>query len=193
MNRNLEILINKVKENIEWHKSQMGKKDDNFDFVGVDELILNGDVVSSTGIRRRIASGQLAEVREMLGRHYSLTGIVGKGHQDAAKDLNSPTANLDIQYGVLPPTGVYAGRAFVKGKSYVAAVNIGISPTYNRSEKEKVRLEAHLLGFSGNLYGQVMEVELLEYLREERCFLSPLELKEQIKIDLGQIKKIVKK
>jgi riboflavin kinase / FMN adenylyltransferase len=165
-------------------------KEDNFDFSAVKEFVRNGDIVSSTSIRRGIASGQLSDVAEMLGRHYSLTGIVEKGHQDAAKDLNHPTANLNIQYGVLPPCGVYAARAFVNGKTYVAAVNVGISPTYNRPGKREIRVEAHFLDFSEDIYGQTVEIELLEYLREERCFFSPAELKMQIEIDLERIMEI---
>ena len=166
-------------------------EEDNFDFAAVNEFIINGDIVSSTSVRRVIASGQLSDAAEMLGRHYSLTGIVEKGHQDAAKDLGHPTANLNIQYGVLPPCGVYAARASVKGKKYIAAVNVGVSPTYNRSGKREIRLEVHFVDFSDDIYGQTVEVELLEYLREERCFFSPAELKKQIEIDLERIIKII--
>ncbi len=165
-------------------------REDNFDFAAVKESVRNGDIVSSTSIRRAIASGKLSEAAEMLGRHYSLTGIVEKGHQDASKDLKHPTANLDIQYGVLPPCGVYAARAFVDGETYIAAVNIGFSPTYNRPGKRKVRFEAHFIDFSKEIYGQKVEVELLEYLREERCFFSPAELKKQIEADLERIIKV---
>jgi len=170
---------------------KMAQKD-GFDFAAVKELIRNNDVVSSTSIRRAIASGKLVEVSKMLGRHYSLTGIVEKGHHDATNDLNHPTANLSIQYGVLPPCGVYAARAFVNGKMRIAAVNIGFSPTYNRPGEKKIRIEAHFVDFSEDIYGQAVEVELLEYLREERCFFSPSDLKKQIKIDLQRIIKIAK-
>ncbi|MDD5726998.1 MAG: riboflavin biosynthesis protein RibF [Victivallales bacterium] len=165
-------------------------QDGHFDFAAVGEYVRNGAVVSSTGIRRAIAGGQLAEAEAMLGRPYSLTGIVERGHQDAGRDLNYPTANLDIRYGVMPPCGVYAGRAFVGEREYVAAVNIGTSPTYNRPGPEKIRLEAHVVNFAGDLYGRNVEVELWEYLREERCFFSPAELKRQIAADLARIMKI---
>jgi len=170
---------------------KMAQKD-GFDFAAVKELIRNNDVVSSTSIRRAIASGKLVEVSKMLGRHYCLTGIVEKGHHDATNDLNHPTANLSIQYGVLPPCGVYAARAFVKGRMRIAAVNIGFSPTYNRPGEKKIRIEAHFVDFSEDIYGQTVEIELLEYLREERCFFSPSDLKKQIEIDLQRIIKIAK-
>jgi len=165
-------------------------QDDNFDFAAVDEFIRNGSVVSSTGIRRAVASGKLAAAADMLGRHYSLTGIVEKGYHVATRDFNHPTANLNIQYGVLPPCGVYAARSFLKGKMRIAAVNIGVSPTYNRPGKKRVRVEAHFLDFSEDIYGQTVEVELLEYLREERCFFSPAELKTQIEMDVEKIVEI---
>ncbi|MDD5727358.1 MAG: riboflavin biosynthesis protein RibF [Victivallales bacterium] len=172
--------------------AEMARTDD-FDFAAVDELVRDGSIVSSTGIRRALAAGELARAADMLGRNYSLSGIVERGHQDARRDLQHPTANLKIQYGVLPPCGVYAARARIKGiarKKFMAAVNIGISPTYNRPGGRKVRLEAHFLDFQGDIYNREVEVELLEYIREERCFFSPAELKEQIEADLLQVKKI---
>jgi riboflavin kinase/FMN adenylyltransferase len=162
-------------------------QENNFDFAAVKEFIRNGEVVSSTSIRRAIAGGQLSDASEMLGRHYSLTGIVEKGYHVATRDLSHPTANLNIQYGVLPPWGVYAAKAAVNGETRIAAVNIGVSPTYDRPGKRKVRLEAHFIDFSDDLYGKTVEIELLEYLREERCFVSPLELKDQIETDLKRI------
>ncbi|MBU8902826.1 MAG: riboflavin biosynthesis protein RibF [Victivallales bacterium] len=169
---------------------KMSKKDI-FDFAAVKEFIRNGEIVSSTSIRRAISSGKLGDAAEMLGRHYSLTGIVERGHHDATEDLDHPTANLNIQYGVLPPCGVYAAKAFVNGRIRIAAVNIGLSPTYKRLGKNKIRIEAHFIDFSDDIYGQTVEVELLKYLREERCFISPSELKKQIEIDLQQIIKSV--
>ena len=122
-----------------------------------------------------LLAAQLNDAAEMLGRNYSLTGIVEKGYHVATRDFNHPTANLNIQYGVLPPCGVYAARSFLDGEMRTAAVNIGISPTYNRPGKKKIRVEAHFLDFSDDIYGRTVEIELLEYLREERCFFSPAE------------------
>jgi riboflavin kinase/FMN adenylyltransferase len=171
---------------------KMARRED-FDFAAVNELVRDGCVVSSTSIRRAVAAGQLADAADMLGRNYCLSGIVERGHQDAGRDLKHPTANVKIQYGVLPPCGVYAARAKVKGiddKTFISAVNIGISPTYNRPGENKVRLEAHFLGFKDDIYGREVEVELVEYIREERCFFSPAELKKQIEADLEKIKKV---
>lgn len=161
-----------------------------FDFAAVEEYVMNGDIVSSTSIRRAIASGKLAEADDMLGRNYTLAGIVERGYQDATNKLEHPTANIDIQYGVMPPCGVYAGRAMIEGKLRTAAINIGTAPTFDRPGEKRIRLEAHFIDYDGDVYGKLIEVELLEYLREERCFRSPVELKAQIEQDLKRIDQV---
>jgi riboflavin kinase/FMN adenylyltransferase len=162
-----------------------------FDFKAVDELVIGDSLVSSTAIRRAISSGLLDKAGEMLGRPYSLCGIVEKGYHVAGPELAHPTANLKITFGVLPPDGVYAASAIVGGKHYPAAVNIGISPTYNRPEDKSKRFEVHIIGFDHDLYGASIEVELLQYLREERCFLNSSLLKNQIIKDIEDIKQII--
>ncbi|MFA7231594.1 MAG: riboflavin biosynthesis protein RibF [Victivallaceae bacterium] len=158
-----------------------------FAFQAVDELAVDGMPVSSTSIRRAIASGLLNNAEKMLGRPYSLCGIVEKGHSVAGRELGSPTANLKVSYGVMPPAGVYAATAVFDDRRMLAAVNIGNSPTYNRPEDANGRLEVHIINFYGNIYGKMMEIEFHEYLREERCFSSPSELKVQVIKDIEQI------
>lgn len=164
-----------------------------FNFKAVDELYLNDREISSTSIRKAVSSGLLDEAAEMLGRPYSLTGTVEKGNMIAGSELECPTANLRIKYGVLPPSGVYAGRAFADGKSYTAAVALGYSPTYRHYHKPEARVEVHIFDFNGNIYGKEVEVEFIKYLREERCFSSPENLKKQIESDLIQIREIMEK
>jgi len=163
-----------------------------FDFEAVLELSLEDAPVSSTAIRRAVAAGLLERAAAMLGRPYSLCGTVGAGHHVAGAELEHPTANLQPRYGVMPPAGVYAANALINGKRFSAAVNIGISPTYNWAGDHMPRLEAHLIDFSRNIYGEQLEVELLDYLREERCFSSPAELKKQIEKDICQVTQITK-
>ncbi|QSH40423.1 riboflavin biosynthesis protein RibF [Lentisphaerota bacterium ZTH] len=163
----------------------------NFVFAAVNELLQDNVAVSSTSIRRAIAAGLLQKAAAMLGRPYTLSGRVKKGHQVAGSELGHPTANLKIKYGVLPPCGVYAAKACVNHSYFPAGVNIGVSPTYNRPEDKSIRVEAHLLDHNGNIYGRQMELALLEYLREERCFSTPAELKMQIDQDIDEIRKIV--
>jgi len=156
----------------------------------VPELELDGETVSASRIRRVIAGGDLAEADRLLGWHYAYWGRVCGGHHVAGLRLDCPTANIEPEAGVLPPDGVYAGIVRSGGKSYMAAVNIGIAPTYARPADRVRRVEAHLLGFSGDLYGCRVKLELEQYLRSERCFASETDLKRQIRDDIAAIRRI---
>ena len=157
------------------------------DFTACPELRLNGEVVSSSAIRRSIASGRLDAAEAMLGRPYRLVGKVEYGHGAATSRLDCPTANVSFSTGVLPPDGVYAAAAIRDGRAYPAAVNVGFAPTFGWKQAVR-RLEVHLLDFSGNLYGSELGVEFLTHLREERSFNSPEELKHQIGRDIARIR-----
>ena len=157
------------------------------DFIACPEVRLNGEVISSSAIRRAIASGRLDAAEAMLGRPYRLVGKVEYGYGAATSRLDCPTANVSFSAGVLPPDGVYAAAAIRDGKAYPAAVNIGFAPTFGWKQAVR-RLEVHLLDFSGNLYGSELGVEFLSHLREERSFSSPEELKHQIGRDIARIR-----
>lgn len=159
-----------------------------FDFRAVEELTLEGQPVSSTAIRRAIAAGRLEEAAAMLGRPYSISGVVGHGFHVATERLDCPTANILFESGVLPPFGVYAVSARVDGRDIPGAANIGYSPTFKYQSIPAPRIEAHLFDFSDNLYGRELELELLKYIREERDFSSPEALKAQIDNDIKQIR-----
>ncbi len=163
-----------------------------FAFASVEELYIDEQLVSSTAIRRAISAGRLAEAATMLGRNYTLSGSVGHGHRVATDKLSRPTANLQISYGILPPYGVYAVKVRHEGKEYPGAVNIGLSPTFEYDDVHSARIEVHILGFTENLYGQSLEIEFLDYLREERNFPSPEALKQQIEKDIEIIRKLFK-
>jgi riboflavin kinase / FMN adenylyltransferase len=184
-----------------WRFGAMGKGDSalleqyaadgHFAFQAVSELKLAQDIiVSSTAIRRAISFGLLDDAAAMLGRHYRLCGNIISGHGVAGRELAHPTANLKVDFGVLPPAGVYAARAFIGGKEFMAAVDIGISPTYDRPEDRSGRIEAHLLNFCASIRGQHLEIEPVKWLREERCFASPAQLRAQISADVMQVKEI---
>jgi riboflavin kinase/FMN adenylyltransferase len=161
--------------------------DGHFEFDAVAELAIDGNIVSSTNIRRAISSGLLEHAKVMLGRPYSLFGKVEKGFHLAGAELAHPTANIRMEYGILPPDGVYAAKAVIGGVKLAAAVNIGISPTYHRQDSAR-RVEVHILDFNRDLYGLPLEVELILYLREERCFSDTAGLKAQIELDVTAIK-----
>ena len=123
----------------------------------------------------------------MLGRNYSLFGTVEHGHHVAGKELGSPTANLKLRYGVLPPLGVYSGWAKFDGVRHPAAIAIGSSPTFKSQFGSETRVELHLIDFKGDLYGLDLEAELHSYIREERCFPGVETLKKQIGEDIKTV------
>jgi len=149
---------------------------------GMAAVSLDGEVVSSTRIRDAIRAGDLDRAAQMLGRACSLSGTVVRGAQ-LGRTLGFPTANLDTTGLLLPPSGVYAVHAAVAGRESRAVVNIGIRPTLAPAASPQV--EAHLLDFDGDLYGQELEITFIEKLREEQKFPSPAELKEQITRDIA--------
>ena len=142
---------------------------------------LDGEPISSTRIREAIASGDLATARRCLGRFPGALGEVV--HGDArGRTLGFPTANIAVQPGALPPTGVYAVEAVIDGETFAAVANLGCRPTFAGSSPS---LEVHLLDFESDLYGRELEVTFRQMLREERKFSGPDELREQIGRDVA--------
>ncbi|MCQ2377588.1 MAG: riboflavin biosynthesis protein RibF [Victivallaceae bacterium] len=150
--------------------------------VAVEEETFRGEIISASRIRDAIGAGNLADARRMLGRPAALYGVVVHGFGDATDLLDAPTVNIELQAGVLPPDGVYCGRAvFASGEAYPAAINIGVAPTFDGRPR---RIEAHLIGFRGDAYGEKLHLELLRFVREEKKFSSVAGLKRQIAADL---------
>jgi riboflavin kinase/FMN adenylyltransferase len=156
-------------------------RNNGIEFLPVNEVEDHGKVVSSTLIRQLTAAGEIEEVHRICGNYPRIYGTVRHGMQAASRDLKAPTANMELQYGVMVPDGVYAGSAEVDGCAYPAVLNIGTAPTYDIKEK---RIEVHLLNFSGDLYGKFLAVSLRRKLRDIRKFESVDELKNQIASDI---------
>jgi riboflavin kinase/FMN adenylyltransferase len=154
--------------------------------------VKNGEaVISSSLIRKRINAGQVARAAENLGRFYTLSGPVVHG-DGRGRRINIPTANIDYPKDkVIPVNGVYACWAWVGEEKHLAAVNIGINPTFT-PDKETPNLEAHILDFDRDLYGQELKLEFVEYLREELKFDSVEALLERIHADIAQTREILK-
>ena len=150
----------------------------------VEPLREAGDFISSSRIRTLIQQGDVRSAAAMLTRPYRIRGLVTHGERRGEK-LGFPTANIDAIDTLLPAVGVYAARGFVEGQPWRTAVNVGPSPTFGQS---LLRVEAHLIGFSGTLYGQPLEVEFLDRLRDVRAFGSVEELVEQLRQDLERVK-----
>lgn len=151
---------------------------------GLPAVSLDGQIVSSTRIRETIRAGDLDTAARMLGRTYALSGRVVAGDR-LGRQLGFPTANLDVTGLVLPPNGVYTGRATIGKSSHRAVLNIGFRPTI-AATAPRHQVEAHLLDFDGDLYSQELEIELGDRLRDERKFASTAELKAQIIRDIAQ-------
>ena len=158
----------------------------NFQVHGHAAVALDGELVSSTRIREAIRTGNLDAAGQMLGRPYAICGRVLAGDQ-VGHQLGFPTANLDVTNLVLPPNGVYAGCTKIAGQFFRAAVNLGVRPTVAAGQPE-LRVEAHLLDFSGDLYGAELELELGEKLRDEKKFSAASELSAQIARDVAAVR-----
>ena len=141
------------------------------------------DGVSSSAIRRALGAGDIDAATTMLGRPYSISGIVGHG-RELGRQLGFPTANLITDPGILlPAPGVYAAEATTAdGSRYRAVVNIGVSPTV--SEGLPLSVEAYLINYSGNLYGTNLRLDFLRRLRDEKKFGDISALKEGIAADV---------
>jgi riboflavin kinase/FMN adenylyltransferase len=155
-----------------------------FTVHGLAAVSLDRQIVSSTRIREAIRSGDLDAASQMLGRPYAISGRVIAG-DGVGRKLGFPTANLDAAGLVLPPNGVYLGLAKIKEQSRSVALNIGFRPTLATGGPQ-LRVEAHLLDFTGDLYGQELEIEIGEKLRDEKKFASLDELKAQIARDVAE-------
>ena len=161
----------------------------NFQVHGMAELALDGHTVSSTRIREAIRTGNFDAASQMLGRPHAICGRIVEGDR-LGRQFGFPTANLDTTNLVLPPNGVYAASTKLKEQFYRVALNIGLRPTVATAQP-KLRVEAHLLDFSGDLYGAELELELGLKLRDERKFASATELREQIARDVAAVRSAV--
>lgn len=154
----------------------------------VPPLTANSEVVSSTLVRQTLTQGNMAKVKDLMGRHFSIAAKVVHGDK-RGQTLVFPTANLDVtKQQMLPANGVYASITHIDGKQFASATNIGIRPTFGGSEKT---VETHLIDYHGELYGKELKVEFIHKLREEQQFASPQELKSQIEQDVDQAKTIL--
>ena len=144
---------------------------------------VGGEPVSSSRIRDLVAAGDVAAAAVLLGSPFVLEGTVVEG--DArGRELDMPTANLETAaHLVVPGAGIYAARALVDGGANApAAVSIGVRPTFEEHGEQKV--EAHLIGFTGDLYGRRLRLEFLERLRDELRFDSAEALVAQMRRDV---------
>lgn len=153
----------------------------------VPHVDFDGEPISSTRIRKAVESGDIPLANAMLGREFRYKSTVVSGHQ-RGRLIGAPTINQHFDKNfVLPKKGVYASITVVEEKEYPSVTNIGLRPSF---ENEDFRSETCILGFAGDLYGQEIEVRLLEYLRDEIKFDSMEKLSAQIETDAEKSKEL---
>jgi riboflavin kinase/FMN adenylyltransferase len=156
-----------------------------FEVDGVELQTVAGDVVSSSRVRRAITDGDMELARVLLGRPFDIDGRVVEGAA-RGKDLGFPTANLQVDPRLArPPLGIYAGMGRLGELSYEAAISVGVNPTFGGTEgTSPVSVEAHLLDFNDEIYGQTLRLEFHTRLRDEKRFDSVDDLITQIQADV---------
>lgn len=148
------------------------------EFSMSDELDFEGEPISSSRIRDEIENGDIEKANKMLGYAFSFRQVVIDGDK-RGRIMGTPTINQSLPKDIIHPrNGVYVSKVYCFGREYFAITDIGTRPTiYNDGEPV---VETHILDFNGNLYGQVIKVELLSYIREEKKFDGVAELEKQI-------------
>jgi riboflavin kinase / FMN adenylyltransferase len=167
----------------------LGEKN-GFGVLGVPEVRVDDVVVSSTRVREAVRVGDFALAKRLLGRDYTVLGMVIRGRQ-LGRELGFPTANLALENEELPPDGVYAVRVSPDDQKQIfkGAANLGTKPTIDASSVER-SLEVHLLDFAGDLYDRELEISFVGRIRDERKFAGLDELKSQIARDVQAAREI---
>jgi riboflavin kinase/FMN adenylyltransferase len=198
-----ELLVKKlnIKEvivgaNYSFGKSKKGNidllrkrgKEFGFHATAVQDVMLHGNIVSSSSIRSLLLKGAVQDVITYLGRAYSILGTVIKGKGRGKSILNIPTANITSPVEIAPKEGVYAVRVGYKGSIYDGVANIGKNPTFGNAD---VSYEVHLFGFSGDLIGESLRIYFIDRIRNERTFPDVATLEKQIREDMDIAGKIL--
>jgi riboflavin kinase / FMN adenylyltransferase len=159
------------------------------DFEVVEPTVIDDRLISSSLIRQNLSEGRVDEPARLLGRPHRIRGQVAHGAGRGA-GLGFPTINLAGIDTLVPLEGVYAGRAWIDGRGpgWPAACNIGPNPTFGETTR---KVEAHLIGFTGDLYGKMVELDFLSRLRGTQKFSGLPELLGQIQADIAETGRIV--
>ena len=144
-------------------------------------------IISSTLIRKKISTGKIKDANSLLGRKWSVFGVVSKGHQRGRK-IGFPTCNINLKDYIIPKLGVYS--VFIRNKKFKkkGIANIGYRPTFNG---QNLLLEVNIFGIDRNLYNKELNIDFIKFIRAEKKFKGLSELKKQILIDIKQVKKNV--
>lgn len=155
----------------------------------LEPFYIDDNIVSSTRIRELISVGDMVSVRKLLGRPYQMSGKVLVGKKRGGRVLGFPTANIALSDDELwPKLGVYATQVIYDDQIHNGVMNIGYNPTF---DDRAVSAEVHIFDFSEDIYGQDIEVNMIERLRDEKKFSGPEELVSQIKKDIEKAKEVL--
>ncbi len=163
----------------------MGKTH-NFEIRRVEPALLDGEVISSTTIRKLIEGGMVRKAARFLGYSFSIEGTIKEGERRGRK-LGFPTANIDTEWELLPKRGVYVTWAHLGGERFESITNVGVRPTFGDN---RLIVETHIIDFKDDVYGKPIRIEFVDRLRDERRFESIDALVEQISRDVKRTKEI---
>ena len=159
-----------------------------FDVIQVEAVMHDSERYSSTAVRRALAEGDMARVSSLLGRPYSLGGPIIHGFE-RGRTIGFPTANISVAADrAMPALGVYATRARVAGHHLLGATNIGRRPTFDDGH---ISIETHLMDFEGDIYGERMEIEIVQRIRGEQKFEAVEALVAQIGRDVAEARRVL--
>jgi len=162
-----------------------------FEVCGVESIIRNGNVISTTLVKKLILDGNIVDVNNLLGYHFFINSevVIGDG---IGNKIGFPTANIRVPNNkIIPKNGVYLVEVYLQNKKYFGVINIGLRPTIK--DLNHPCIEVHILDFKDNIYGAELEIRFLQYIRVEQKFKSVNELAIQIGKDVAICRKIIDK
>jgi riboflavin kinase / FMN adenylyltransferase len=158
--------------------------------VKIFKVVKSGNsTISSTAIRKLIRNSEIKKAQALLGRRVSVLGTVIKGSHLGSR-LGFPTANIKAHHEVIPPAGIYVVKIVLNGKKYTGICYIGNRPTID-FENKVLRIEVHIFNFHKNIYGQVLEIQFIRLIRQDRKFASLQALSSQIQKDIISCRSIL--
>ncbi|MGD0338180.1 MAG: bifunctional riboflavin kinase/FAD synthetase [Bacteroidota bacterium] len=157
----------------------------------IEPVTIDGDIVGSSKIRKHLEAGNVRKANLLLGRIYSADGIVVEG-EGRGPLIGFPTANISIigERKLIPARGVYVASMVMDGSEYPGMLNIGTRPTF--TETTEISVEIHLFNFSEEIYGRRVQIRFYDRIRDEKRFVSPETLAQQLRLDAKMCKAYMK-
>jgi len=158
-------------------------RESGFEVLREEPCLVEGERVSSTMVRKALLNGDCEAVKKLLGRYYSITGMVEEGKK-LGRELGIPTANIALESAKLPLQGIFSVQVSLDGRTLPGVASIGFNPTVENIRQPK--LEVHIFDFDENIYGAILSVSFIKKLRDEKAFEDIEALKTQMLIDISE-------